>query len=118
MTAVGAAISVTSMARTAWHFWWGVANIVQFLPPMLEEAHASHSQLEAEKEEAMMGGLWVLVVRVVVHAGCVCAASPCCFVRLTCIGAPKTLANHGILGIAGKLSMRQTNLLHLMKANL
>ncbi len=33
-----------------------------------------------------MGGLWALVVTVVcgvVHAGCVCAVSPCCFVRLT-----------------------------------
>jgi hypothetical protein len=31
-----------------------------------------------------LGGLWVLVVMVVcgvVHAGCVCAACPCCFVR-------------------------------------
>ncbi len=55
---------------------------------MLEEAHAPHSQSEAEEEEAMMGGLWVLVVRVVcgvVRAGCVCTASPCCVVRLTCI---------------------------------
>ncbi len=59
---------------------------MQYLPPLLEEAHAPHSQLEAEEEEAMMGGLWVLVVRVVcevVLAGCVCAGSPCCFVRLT-----------------------------------
>jgi hypothetical protein len=42
----------------------------------LEEAHAPHSQLEAEEEEAMIRGLWVLVVMVVwvvVHAGCVCA---------------------------------------------
>jgi hypothetical protein len=40
----------------------------------------------------MMGRLWVLVVKVVcgvVHAGCVCAAHPCCFVRLTRISAPK-----------------------------
>ncbi len=29
----------------------------------------------------------------------------------------KKLANHGILGIAGKLVMRQANLLHLIKAN-
>jgi hypothetical protein len=65
--------------------------------------------------------MWVLVVMVVcgvVHAGCVCAACPCCFVRLTCISAPKKMANHGILGIAGKVSMRQTKLLHLIKANL
>jgi hypothetical protein len=49
----------------------------------------------------MMGGLCVLVVRVVcagcvcaahfcvVCAGCVCAAHFCCFVRLTRISAPK-----------------------------
>ncbi len=30
----------------------------------------------------------------------------------------KKLANHGILGIAGKLVMRQTKLLHLIKVNL
>jgi hypothetical protein len=39
-----------------------------------------------------LGGLWVLVVTVVcgvVRAGCVCAACPCCFVRLTCISASK-----------------------------
>jgi hypothetical protein len=79
-------------ARTAWHFRQGVAHIVQNLPPLLKEAHAPHSLPEAEEEEAMMGGLWVLVVRVVcgvVRAGCVCAASPCCFVRCTCISALK-----------------------------
>jgi hypothetical protein len=40
----------------------------------------------------MMKGLWVLVVTVVcevVHASFVCAACPYCFVRLTCISAPK-----------------------------
>ncbi len=30
----------------------------------------------------------------------------------------KNLANHGILGIAGKLVMRQAKLLHLNKGNL
>ncbi len=35
----------------------------------------------------MMGGLSMLVV--VVCAGCVCAVCPCCFVRPTCISAPK-----------------------------
>jgi hypothetical protein len=30
----------------------------------------------------------------------------------------KNLANHGILGIAGKLVMRQAKLLHLIKVNL
>jgi hypothetical protein len=30
----------------------------------------------------------------------------------------KNLANHGILGIAGKLKMRHAKLLHLIKANL
>ncbi len=92
MTAMGAAKFAASTARTAWHFWWGVAHIVQYLPLLLEEAHAPHSQSEAEEEEAMRGGFWVLVVTVVcgvVSAGCVCAASPCCFVRLTCISAPK-----------------------------
>jgi hypothetical protein len=85
-TAVGVAESAASAERTAWRFWRGVAHIVQYLPPLLEKAHAPHSQLEAEEEEAMIEGLWVLVVMVVcgvVCAGCVCAASPCCFVRLT-----------------------------------
>jgi hypothetical protein len=61
----------------------------------------------------MMGGLWVLIVKVVcrvVHADCVCAAYPCYFVRLTCISAPKR--------IAGKLLMRRAKLSHLIKANL
>ncbi len=30
----------------------------------------------------------------------------------------KNLANHGILGISGKVVMRQAKLLHLIKANL
>jgi hypothetical protein len=91
-TAVGAAKSAASMARTAWCLWQGAVHIVQYLPLLLEEAHAPHSHSEAEEEEAMMGGLLVLVVMVVcgvVCAGCVCAASPCCFVRLTRISAPK-----------------------------
>ncbi len=120
-TAVYAATSAASAARSAWHFGRGVAHISQNFPPLLEEAHALHSQSEAEEEEVMIKGLWVLVVTVVwgvVHAGFVCAACPCCFVRLTCISAPKKSANHGILGIAGKLSMRRTKLLHLIKANL
>ena len=85
-TAACAATSAASAARSAWRFGWGVAHIVQYFPPLLEEAHAQHSQSEAEEEEAMIRGLWVLVVLVVwgvVHAGCVCAARPCCFVRLT-----------------------------------
>ena len=47
-------------------------------PPLLKEGHAPHSQLEAAEEEAMIRGLWVLVVTVVwvvVRAGCVCCAS-------------------------------------------
>ncbi len=65
---------------------------MHYLPPLLEEKHAPHSQPKAEEEEAMMGGLWVLVVRVVCgieHAGCVCAVSPYYFVRLAPISAPK-----------------------------
>jgi hypothetical protein len=91
-TAACAATSAANAARTVWHFGRGVAHIGQYLPPLLKEVHAPHSQMEAEQEEAMMGELWVLVVIVVwevVRAGCVCAASPCCFVRLTRISAPK-----------------------------
>jgi hypothetical protein len=87
-TALGAATSAASAARTAWCFGRGVAHIVQYLPPLLEGALAPNSQLEAEEEETMMGGLCMLVVRVVC-AGCVCAVRPCCFVRLTPISAPK-----------------------------
>jgi hypothetical protein len=121
-TAAFATTSAASAARSACHFGCGVAYIGQYLPPLLKEVHAPYSQLEADGEEAMMGGLWVLVVTVVwvvvVHAGCVCAASPCCFVRLACISVPKYLENHGILGIARKLSMRQTKLIYFTKANL
>jgi hypothetical protein len=38
-TAAGATTTVTSAARTAWHFRRGVAHIVQYLPPLLEEVH-------------------------------------------------------------------------------
>jgi hypothetical protein len=91
-TAACAATSAASAARSAWSFGRGVAHIAQYFPPLLEEAHAPHSQLEAEEEEAMIRGLWVLVAMVVwgvVHAGFGCAARPCCFVRHTCISAPK-----------------------------
>ncbi len=82
-TAAGAATTAASAARSAWPFGRGVAHIAQYSPPLLEEVHAPHSQSEAEEEEAMIRGLWVLVVTVVwgvVCAGFVCAARPCCFV--------------------------------------
>jgi hypothetical protein len=91
MTTAGAAASSASTTRTAWRFGRGVVHIVH-LPPLLEEAHAPHSQFEEEERKTMMGGLWVLVVKVVcgvVHAGCLCAASPCCFVGCTRINALK-----------------------------
>jgi hypothetical protein len=91
-TAACAATSAASAARSAWRFGRGVAHIAQYFPPLLEEAHALHSQSEAEEEEAMIRGLWVLVVMIVwgvVCAGFVCAAHPCCFDRLMCISAPK-----------------------------
>jgi hypothetical protein len=69
---VGLAKSAASAAGTAWRFWWGVAHIVQYLPLLLEEAHAPHSQSEAEEDEAMMGGMLVLVVMVVCGVGCAC----------------------------------------------
>ncbi len=56
----------------------------------------------------------------VMRACCVlCAAHPCCFVRLTCICAKK-LANHGKVRITGKVFSRQNNLLHsiLLEGNL
>jgi hypothetical protein len=43
-TAVGIAKSAASAERTACRFWRGVAHIVQYLPPLLEVAHAPHSQ--------------------------------------------------------------------------
>ncbi len=102
------------------------------MPPLLTEAHAPHSQLEIEGKEAMMGGICKLVVRVwlcwlvvglvvrVVWAGCLCC-EPLQYL-LSCKAhkhkRAKKLATNGILGIAGKLSMRQTKLLHLIKADL
>ncbi len=91
-TAACAATSAASGARSAWHFGRKVAHIAQYFPTLLEEAHAPHSQSEAEEEEAMIRELWALVVMVVwgvVHASFVCAARPCFFDRLTCISAPK-----------------------------
>jgi hypothetical protein len=93
-TAACAATSAASAARSASRFRRGVVHIAQYFPPLLEEAHAPHSQSEAEEEEAMIRGLWVLVmtvVWVVVRANCVCAVRPCCVVRLNCINAPKNL---------------------------
>jgi hypothetical protein len=95
-TAACAATSAASAARSAWHFGRRVAHIAQYFPPFLEEVHAPRSQLEAKEEETMIRGLWVLVVMVVwgvVHAGFVCAARPCCFVRHKCT---KKSANHSI----------------------
>jgi hypothetical protein len=112
--AVGAATSAASTARSVWRFGQQVAHIVQYFPPFLEEAHAPHSQLEAEEEEAMIGGLCVLVMKVIC-GGFVCAARPCSCVRLTCKSVPKNQENHGILGIAGKVFSRQSNLSHLIK---
>ncbi len=90
-TAACAATSAVSTARSAWCLGRGVTHLAQYFPPLLEKVHAPHPQSEAEEAEAMMEGLWVLVVTVVwgvVHAGCVCTACPCCFVRLTRISAP------------------------------
>jgi hypothetical protein len=81
-TAACAATSTASAARSAWHFGRGVAHIAQYFPPLLEEAHAPHSQSKAEEGEAMISGLWVLVVMVVwgvMRAGFVCAARPLLF---------------------------------------
>ncbi len=79
-----------------------------------------------------MGGLCGLVVRIwlcglvvglvvrVVWAGCLCC-KPLRYL-LSCKAhehkCAKKSATNGILGIAGKLSMRQTKLLHLIKADL
>jgi hypothetical protein len=102
------------------------------MPPLLTEAHAPHSQSEIEGGEAMMGGLCGLVVRVwlcwlvvglvvrVLWAGCLCC-KPLRYL-LSCKAHKhrwaKKLATNGILEIARKLSMRQTKLLYLIKADL
>jgi hypothetical protein len=100
MTDMGAATSAANGAGTAWHFGRGVVHIVQYFPSLLEEAHAPHSQLEAEEEVAMMGGLLMLVVVAgAVCAGSVCAACPCCFVRLTCINVPKNYQTTAYWGL-------------------
>jgi hypothetical protein len=86
-TAACVATSAASVARSSWRFGRVVAHIAQYFPPLFEEAQA-----HIQEEEAMIRGLWVLVVTVVwgvVRAGFVCAARPCCFVRLTCISASK-----------------------------
>jgi hypothetical protein len=55
-------------------------------------------------------GLWVLVVYVL--------RAPVVLLEAHAQKRIKNLANHGILGIAGKLVMRRAKLLHLIKANL
>jgi hypothetical protein len=107
-SAVAAASAATNAARIVWCFGRGVAHIVQYLPPLLEEAHAPHSQLEAEEEEAMMGELCMLAVRVL-HA--------LIFVRLTRIGVPKNQQTTAYWGLLER-SFQQTNLLHLITVNL
>jgi hypothetical protein len=62
--------------------------------------------------------LVVMVVCGVVCAVCVCALRPCCFVRGSRAKVHQKLANHGILGIAGKLLTRRAKQLHLIKVNL
>ena len=64
MAAAGKGKSAARAARTTLCVGWGVAHIVQYLPPLLDEAHAPHTQSEAGEEEAMIGWLCVLVVRV------------------------------------------------------
>jgi hypothetical protein len=56
--------SAASAARTYLRIGRGVAHIVQYLPPLLDEAYALHTQSEAKEEEAMMGWLCMLVVSV------------------------------------------------------
>ncbi len=62
--------------------------------------------------------LVVMVECGVVHAGCVCAEASVVLLEAHAQKCIKSLTNHGILGIAGKLLMRQAKLLHLIKANL
>jgi hypothetical protein len=57
--------------------------------------------------------------------GCGCWLCVCSVPLLFCVlleahvqKCTKNLANHGILGISGKLVMRRAKLLHLIKANL
>jgi hypothetical protein len=76
-TAACAATSRASAARSAWRFGRGVAHIVQYFPSLLEEAHASHSQLEAEEEEAMIRGLLGAGCDGCV-GGCACWFCVCC----------------------------------------
>ncbi len=59
-----------------------------------------------------LGRLWVLVVKVVcgvVHAGCVCAARPCCFVRLTCISASNIWQTTAYWGLPERSQWDQPN---------
>jgi hypothetical protein len=62
--------------------------------------------------------LVVTVVCGVVSADFVCVARPVVLLEAHVQKCIKNLANHGILGITGKLVMRRAKLLHLIKANL
>jgi hypothetical protein len=78
MAAAGMGKSAASMARTtSLHVGRGVAHTVQYLPPLLDGAHAPHTQSEAEEEEVMMGWLCVLVgagCKYLVVCVCVCVS--------------------------------------------
>jgi hypothetical protein len=45
--------SAARAAMTTLRVGRGVVHIVQYLPPLLDEAHALHTQSKAEEEEAM-----------------------------------------------------------------
>ncbi len=61
--------------------------------------------------------LWWLCVGLCVLVVCVLRA-PVVLLEAHVQKCIKNLANHGILGIAGKLMVRRAKLLHLIKANL
>ncbi len=71
--------------------------LLPLLPLCQNVGSNSKDDDDNNKEKAMMGGLCVLVVKVVC-AGCVCAACPCCFGRLTHI-APTSLQTTAYWGL-------------------
>ena len=73
----GAAMFGAGTAEIAWRSEWVVMHILHSLHPLLAEAHAPQTHLEAEEEEAIMGG-------------CVCVV--CIFVL--CGGTTRRCANN------------------------
>jgi hypothetical protein len=119
--ATTAECAATSAASTAWsarRFGRGVAHIAQFFPPLVGGGACPTFPVRSRGG----GGHDKRVVGAGCDGclgGCACWFWVCCAPLLFCLAyvhkCTKKSANQGIFMNAGKLSMRQTKLLHLIE---